>query len=83
MAPAAVQTIIRELTGIIRQQLQGAADLALAAEARAEVGGFDQAVEIAKKIDERTHDAGQLLNALAVVWRRYGPASPDTEADDE
>lgn len=61
----AVKTFLRE----VRERLEEAAGVARAAEARAEAGRTDKAVEIAGDIDDLLHDADKLVAMAAVIMR--------------
>jgi len=83
MTPELFNAIIGEFAGAIRQDLEEAAGIALAAEACASTGNLGKAAEIANGIDELTHDVGRLLSAAALIARRHRHRSPGLDAHDE
>lgn len=70
MAPDLVNTTITELIAEIREDLEEAAALALAAEACAERGSVGKATEIANEINDFTHDVSRFLAVIVLIRRR-------------
>lgn len=65
IAEFAVKTFLKEL----RRRLDEAARVARAAEACADIGNTDKAVEIVLDIEQPIYEAGKLLDAASLINR--------------
>jgi hypothetical protein len=66
-------TTIKFCLAQIRDKLEQAASIAKAADACAQAGNPEKAVEIALDIEHLTFDAGTLLNAASLINRIVDP----------
>jgi len=69
MDQAASNTAIKFLLSEIHHRLDDAASIAKAAEACADAGSVDKAVEIALDIEQLAYEAGRLLDAASLLNR--------------
>lgn len=64
-AEFAIKTCLKEL----RTRLDEAARVAMAAEACADIGNIDKAVEIVLDLEQPVYEAGRLLDAASLINR--------------
>ncbi len=69
MDRTAIEPAIRLCLREIRNRLDGAASVARAAEARADTGQIEKAVEIALDIEQLAYEASRLLDAASLLGR--------------
>lgn len=69
MDRTATESAIRACLREIRKRLEGAASIARAAEACAESGHVDKAVEVSLDIEQLAYEASRLLDAASLLNR--------------